>query len=54
MPQEEAGSKKSTYKSSSGDGGLSWLRAALARFKRQASEEGKDLEEIVAERWGVS
>ena len=31
-----------------------WLRKALQRAKEQASAEGRSLEEIAAQRWGVS
>lgn len=31
-----------------------WLRRSLQRAREQAIEEGKSLEEIAAERWGVS
>ena len=54
LPEEEKSVKKSTAGPVAGDGGLSWLRTAYLRFKKQAEEEGKDLEEVVAERWGVS
>lgn len=37
-----------------GDGGLNWLRKAYKRVHEQAREEGKSVEEIAAQRWGVS
>ncbi|XP_005100539.1 CWF19-like protein 2 [Aplysia californica] len=53
---EEAPSKSSTavvsQGSVAGDGGLSWLRTAYKRFKQQAEDEGRSLEEVVAERYG--
>lgn len=36
------------------DGGLSWLKKSYQRMKEQAEREKRDLEEIVAERYGVS
>jgi hypothetical protein len=37
-----------------GDGGLAWLKKSFQRAKEQAQEEGKSLEEVVSQRWGVS
>jgi len=36
------------------DGGLYWLRKSYQRAKEQAREEGRSLEEVAVERWGVS
>jgi hypothetical protein len=36
-----------------GDAGLSWLRKSYQRCVEQAKEEGRPLEELAAERWGV-
>lgn len=36
-----------------GDGGAMWLRKAYQRCKEQAQEEGRSLEAIAAERYGV-
>lgn len=33
---------------------VNWLRKSLQRAKEQAISEGRSLEEIAAERWGVS
>ena len=56
LPQEEPGSSQKTERSTAlvGDGGLSWLKKAFLRAKEQAQEEGRSLEDIAAERWGVS
>lgn len=37
-----------------GDGGLGWLKKSYQRAKEQAKEEGKSIDEVAAERWGVS
>eukprot|EP00794_Sanderia_malayensis_P018404 gene18404-20259_t len=39
-------------KSSFGDAGRSWIEKAYQRAKEQAKDEGRDLEEVVVERWG--
>ena len=36
-----------------GDGGLSWLKQALRRCEQQVEEEGRSLDEVAAERYGV-
>ena len=41
-------------KSSASDGGLSWWRKAYQRCCELAESEGRNLEEIAAERYGVS
>jgi len=35
------------------DAGLSWLRKSYQRMKEQAEREKRNIEEIVAERYGV-
>ena len=37
-----------------GDGGVGWLRKALKRCEEQAQEEGRSVEEVAAQRYGVS
>lgn len=39
-------------KNTVGDQGLAWLKKALQRAKEQAVEQGRSLEDTVAERWG--
>ena len=54
MPEEEGSEVKSATKASGiGDGGLAWLKKAYQRCVEQAREEGRSLEELAAERWGV-
>lgn len=36
-----------------GDCGLGWLKKAYQRCERQAEQEGRTLEEVAAERYGV-
>lgn len=50
-PEPESLSLNST---TVGDQGVTWLRRALQRAKEQAEESGRSLEEVAAERWGVS
>ena len=50
LPKEENAEVKS--KPIAGDGGKSWLRRAYKRAVEQATEEGRSLEEVAAERWG--
>ena len=33
---------------------MAWLKKALQRAKEQALDENRSLEEVAAERWGVS
>ncbi|KAH9383451.1 hypothetical protein HPB48_024960 [Haemaphysalis longicornis] len=40
-------------KSTVGDGGLKWLRRAHQRIREQAAEEGRSVEEVASERYGV-
>ena len=37
-----------------GDGGLMWIRKAVDRCLEQAKESGVSVEEIAADRYGVS
>lgn len=62
-PTESDGSRGSTGPPSSSqggrniagnDGGVSWWRKALQRCQELAETEGRPLEEIAAERYGVS
>ena len=36
-----------------GDGGLGWLKKSLKRCEQQAEEQGRTLDEVAAERYGV-
>ena len=59
MPEEEARKERKAEPRSAGsgvagDGGASWLRRAYQRCVEQAKEEGRSLEDIAAERYGVS
>ena len=59
LPQEktaeEYGNKESQTVpvKSIGDHGVHWLQRALKRSKEQAAKEGRSVEEVAAERWGV-
>ncbi|KAJ7320143.1 hypothetical protein JRQ81_019654 [Phrynocephalus forsythii] len=50
LPPEEV--MPSIKVSSVEDGGLSWLKKSYQRMKEQAEKENRDLDEIVAERYG--
>ena len=52
LPEEQKSASKAAPLI--GDGGVTWLRKAYARCKQQAEEEGRSLEELAAERYGVS
>ena len=39
---------------SSAAGNRAWFRRAYDRAKQQAEDEGRSLEDVAAERWGVS
>lgn len=59
LPQEKRveeldnrGSRTLSVKSV-GDHGVDWLQRALKRTKEQAANEGRSVEEVAAERWGV-
>ena len=55
LPEEEGSEAKPATKASGiGDGGLAWLKKSYQRCVEQAREEGRSLEELAAERWGVS
>lgn len=51
---EEKPRKTKEEKKCIGDGGLAWLKRAYRRVQQQAEEAGKSMEEVAAERWGVS
>lgn len=55
LPQEERSVVKPAVKVTGvGDSGLTWLRKSYQRCVEQAREEGRSLEDLAAERWGVS
>ena len=43
-----------TVRVSSPAGNRAWFRRAYDRAKQQAEDEGRSLEDVAAERWGVS
>ena len=53
MPEEKSRSTVEGNTALAGDGGVGWLRKALRRCQEQAEEEGKSVEEVAAERYGV-
>lgn len=52
LPPPEAKPRQQT--SLGGDGGVSWWKKALQRCQELAEIEGRSIEEIAAERYGVS
>ncbi|XP_062052939.1 CWF19-like protein 2 isoform X3 [Lepus europaeus] len=52
LPPEDCGVSSVTKVSGVEDGGLSWLRKSYQRMKEQAEKQNKNLEDIVAERYG--
>ncbi|KAL3649076.1 hypothetical protein CASFOL_005479 [Castilleja foliolosa] len=48
----KAGDKRLLSNTVVGDGGASWRLKALKRAQEQAAREGRQLEEVVGERWG--
>jgi hypothetical protein len=59
LPKEKRGEELGSSESrtlplkSVGDHGVDWLQRALKRTKEQAANEGRSVEEVAAERWGV-
>lgn len=51
---EELSSKNDVLDSMTGDAGLGWLHKAMQRCIEMAKEENRTVEEVVAERHGVS
>ncbi|XP_047955760.1 CWF19-like protein 2 homolog isoform X1 [Salvia hispanica] len=49
---EESDSKAGQSTTVVGDGGASWRLKALKRSKEQAAREGRNLQQVVEERWG--
>ncbi|XP_058519945.1 CWF19-like protein 2 isoform X1 [Ochotona princeps] len=52
LPPEDCGVSSVTKVSGVEDGGLSWLKKSYQRMKEQAEKQNKNLEDIVAERYG--
>jgi hypothetical protein len=59
LPQEKKAEGLGNRKSrtlpvkSVGDHGVDWLQRALKHTNEQAANEGRSVEEVAAERWGV-
>lgn len=53
LPEEKSEVKPVAMATGVGDAGLSWLKKSYERCVQQAKEEGRSLEELAAERWGV-
>lgn len=54
LPEKEANVESLNLPSTSvGDGGYSWLKKAYYRIQEQSQREGRSMEEIAVERWGV-
>ncbi|KAG5560277.1 hypothetical protein RHGRI_003542 [Rhododendron griersonianum] len=51
-PEVEDGKKAGVSSSVVGDGGASWRLKALKRAQEQSAREGRNLKEVVEERWG--
>ncbi|XP_053176865.1 CWF19-like protein 2 isoform X2 [Scomber japonicus] len=51
-PEETAGTSVKKANTVVNDGGLSWLRKSFQRMKEQAEREQRNLEDVVAERYG--
>lgn len=54
LPKKESNVENLSLPSTSvGDGGYSWLKKAYYRIQEQAQSEGRSMEEVAVERWGV-
>ena len=54
LPEKETNVESLSLPSTSvGDGGYSWLKKAYYRIQEQAQSEGRSMEEVAVERWGV-
>ena len=56
LPEEDPAKKQASpqVKAGVGDGGAGWLRRQFKRAKEMAEEQGRSIEDLAAERWGVS
>ena len=55
LPEEDPECKpsKPSAKSAVGDGGYSWMKKAYDRCVQQAKDEGRSLEDVAVEKYGV-
>ena len=55
LPEQDKNKKRNTKTASvAGDGGVSWLRKSYQRCVERAKEEGRSLEDIASEQYGVT
>ena len=52
--QEKEDAGKKSVATVTGDAGVGWLRKAYKRCEQAATDEGRTLDDVAAERYGVS